>query len=184
MTRQTYAQKSMASFLWFGHESAPFLRCVPPWTSFHNAPRNCWAWCSTRSNPTSPATTIGIGTRNTTRLPPKSDTWPDNRKYECVMAGAKHSFSWFWSLRLGALDILALLLCGVISTGLHGYTIFLSHISLEGGLLVIVSCLICLDVIGGYEIHRDMGTLRYASEHVLAMCALLVIAFGATYGFS
>jgi exopolysaccharide biosynthesis polyprenyl glycosylphosphotransferase len=100
------------------------------------------------------------------------------------MAGLKHSFTWLLSLRLALFDIITICACGVISTGLHGYSVFQSHIGPWDALFVISSSLLCIDIIGGYEIRRDMCTLRYASEHLLAMCAVLVISFITTYSLS
>ncbi len=87
-------------------------------------------------------------------------------------------------MRLVALDILTLLCCGIIAVALHGYSLVASNITLSDTTLVIASYLLCLNIIGGYETNREMISLRYAGEHVLAMCAVLVTAFIMTYGFS
>lgn len=70
-----------------------------------------------------------------------------------------------------------------MATELSGYSIVTSHVSYLDGLLLIACFMGCLDIIGAYETNRDMSTLRYASEHALAMCAVLVLVFIATYGF-
>ncbi len=99
------------------------------------------------------------------------------------MARPKPYRLWLWSIGLAILDIIILLVCGILATELNGYTILSGHITLQEALLIIVCFVACLDIIGGYEANRDMSTLRYASEHALAMCAVLIIAFVATYGF-
>jgi exopolysaccharide biosynthesis polyprenyl glycosylphosphotransferase len=70
-----------------------------------------------------------------------------------------------------------------MATELSGYTLISSHVTVQDGLLLIACLVSCLDVIGAYETNRNMSTLRYASEHILAMCSVLAIVFIATYGF-
>jgi exopolysaccharide biosynthesis polyprenyl glycosylphosphotransferase len=79
---------------------------------------------------------------------------------------------------------MALIVCGVISMELRGYTILSGNFTLFDVFLVIATCMTCLAIIGGYETSRDMSTLRYASEHVLAMGVVLLVAFIETYAFS
>jgi exopolysaccharide biosynthesis polyprenyl glycosylphosphotransferase len=100
------------------------------------------------------------------------------------MTRAKPYRSWLGSTRLAFLDIITLLVCGIMATELNGYTIVTSNVTFREGLLVIACFMGCLNIIGAYEINRDMSTLRYASEHALAMCAALAIVFVVTYGFS
>jgi len=100
------------------------------------------------------------------------------------MARVKRSHPWLSSLRLVALDVVALFACGVLATGLHGYSILVSNFTALGALLVVIVCLIGLSIVGGYDTRRNMGTLRYFSEHVLAMGAVLLLAFVITYSFA
>jgi len=99
------------------------------------------------------------------------------------MARAKIYHSWPEAIRLAFLDLMTVLLCGLLATALNGYSIESCHITLLEGFFFILCLMGCLDIIGGYEINRNMSTLRYASEHVLAMCVMLVIVFIAIYGF-
>ncbi len=99
------------------------------------------------------------------------------------MARTKPNRPWLWSAWLVFLDIIALLICGMLATQLNGYTLVTSNVTFREGLLVIACFVGCLDIIGAYDTNRDMSTLRYASEHGLAMCAVLAIVFITTYGF-
>src|ERR1700677_4208355 len=100
------------------------------------------------------------------------------------MAVAKHSFSWFWSIRLTALDLLSLLIAYVLAAKIDGQNILSNPVTLEEAILVMSSFVACMAIIGGYDTTRDMSKLTYASEHILAMCIVLAVAFIATYGFS
>ena len=97
------------------------------------------------------------------------------------MADVRHNRSWFGSIRLIFFDLVTLLFCGVLSSELRGY---LLNFTLSDGLLVMATCLTGLAIVGGYETRRDMCTLRYASEHILAMGAVLLGAFVVTYTFT
>jgi exopolysaccharide biosynthesis polyprenyl glycosylphosphotransferase len=99
------------------------------------------------------------------------------------MARSKPYRPWLGSIRLAFLDIMTLLVCGIMATKLNGYTIVSSHVGHKEALLVIACFMGCLEIIGAYETDRDMSTLRYASEHTLAMCAVIAIVFITTYGF-
>jgi exopolysaccharide biosynthesis polyprenyl glycosylphosphotransferase len=80
--------------------------------------------------------------------------------------------------------MVALFLCGVVSSELRGYVVPFPNFTLSDGLLVGITCIIGLAIVGGYETRRDMCTLRYASEHILAMGAVLLGAFVVTYTFT
>src|ERR1700677_2855991 len=101
-----------------------------------------------------------------------------------VMVGLRHSRAWPWSLQLVFVDLITLFFCGVISIGVRGQDIASSNFTLFDGFLVMTTCLTGLTIVGGYEKRRDMCTLRYASEHMLAMAAVLLSAFVVTYTFS
>ena len=87
-----------------------------------------------------------------------------------------------WINSLVMMDIISLGVCFLLATELNGYTFATGHITLGDALLLIACFMICLNTIGAYEINRDMSSLRYASEHALAMGAMLVIVFITTYG--
>lgn len=97
------------------------------------------------------------------------------------MADVRHNRSWFGSIRLIFFDLVTLFFCGMISSELREYLIPFLNITLSDGLLVVVTCMTGLAIIGGYETRRDMCTLRYASEHILAMGAVLLGVFIMTY---
>jgi exopolysaccharide biosynthesis polyprenyl glycosylphosphotransferase len=99
------------------------------------------------------------------------------------MAALKHSPSWFWSVWLVVLDLAALCLCGLVVSELRDASVLLNFTVFDETVIV-VSCFLCLAIVGGYDSKRNMCTLRYASEHVLAMGAALVFAFFVTYVFS
>jgi len=100
------------------------------------------------------------------------------------MADLRRNRSWFESIRLILFDLTALFFCGMISSELRGYLVPFVNFTLSDGLLVMATCLTGLSIIGGYETRRDMCTLRYASEHFLAMGAILLGAFILTYTFT
>jgi len=82
------------------------------------------------------------------------------------------------------LDFVTLLGCAAISTLFRGYSEPFSNFPILGVLVVMLTCGIGLSVVGGYEKKRNMATLRYCSEHVLSMGAVLLLAFIFTYVFS
>ena len=96
----------------------------------------------------------------------------------------KYDQSWFWSIRLAAIDLLTFWGCCVIAIALRQYTFAYIHFAWVDVALITSTCLIGLSIVGGYEAKRDMSTLRYASEHVLAMVAVLFIILIETYVFS
>jgi exopolysaccharide biosynthesis polyprenyl glycosylphosphotransferase len=100
------------------------------------------------------------------------------------MADVRHNRSWFGSIRLILFDLTALFFCGVISSELRGNLVPFVNFTVSDGVLVLATCLTGLAVVGGYETRRDMCTLRYASEHILAMGAILLGAFIVTYTFT
>ena len=101
-----------------------------------------------------------------------------------VMRHSKHRWTGFWSIQLVFIDLMALFVCGVISIGVRGEDLLSSNFTLIAGLLIVATCLTGLTIVGGYETKRDMCTLMYTSEHVLAMAVVLVVAFILTYVFS
>lgn len=100
------------------------------------------------------------------------------------MRHSKHRWTGFWSIQLVFIDLMALFVCGVISIGVRGEDLLSSNFTLIAGLLIVATCLTGLTIVGGYETKRDMCTLMYTSEHVLAMAVVLVVAFILTYVFS
>jgi exopolysaccharide biosynthesis polyprenyl glycosylphosphotransferase len=99
------------------------------------------------------------------------------------MAALKHSPLWSWSLALVVLDLSALILCGLLVSELR-YESVLLNFTIFDEVVVVLSCLSCLAIVGGYDMKRNMCTLRYASEHILAMGAALLLALFITYVFS
>jgi exopolysaccharide biosynthesis polyprenyl glycosylphosphotransferase len=99
------------------------------------------------------------------------------------MAALKHSPSWFWSVGLVVLDLAALFVCGLVVSELRNASVLLNF-TLFDETVIVISCFLCLSIVGGYDAKRNMCTLRYASEHVLAMGAAIVFAFFVTYVFS
>jgi exopolysaccharide biosynthesis polyprenyl glycosylphosphotransferase len=99
------------------------------------------------------------------------------------MAALKHSPLWFWSVWLIVLDLGSLIACGLLVSELR-YASVLLNFTVFDELVILVSCLLCVTVVGGYDVKRNMCTLRYTSEHVLAMGAALFLAFFITYVFS
>jgi exopolysaccharide biosynthesis polyprenyl glycosylphosphotransferase len=86
-----------------------------------------------------------------------------------------------WSISLVLFDLIALFACGLIATALCGYSVGLSSFTISDRLLVAIICWAGLAIGGGYEGGRNMGTLRYFSEHVLAMAGVLVASYLLTY---
>jgi exopolysaccharide biosynthesis polyprenyl glycosylphosphotransferase len=99
------------------------------------------------------------------------------------MAALKHSPSWFWSVWLVVLDLAALFICGLVVSEMRNASV-LPNFTAFDEVVIVVSCFLCLAIVGGYDTKRNMCTLRYASEHVLAMTAAMVFAFFVTYVFS
>jgi exopolysaccharide biosynthesis polyprenyl glycosylphosphotransferase len=99
------------------------------------------------------------------------------------MAALKHSPSWFWSVWLVVLDLASLFVCGLVVSELRNASV-LPNFTVFDETVIVVSCFLCLAIVGGYDAKRNMCTLRYASEHILAMGAALVFAFFVTYVFS
>jgi exopolysaccharide biosynthesis polyprenyl glycosylphosphotransferase len=102
------------------------------------------------------------------------------------MARKKRNHPWLESLRLVLLDLLTLLFCGITSNSLRGFgeNLFISNLSIWSAVVIALICLIGLSFVGGYEGRRNMATLRYMSEHILAMGAVLLFTFTFTYAFS
>ncbi len=91
---------------------------------------------------------------------------------------------YFWSLKVIVCDLALLYVCGVMAGWLRGYALGLENFTPAGLCLVAVTCFMALSVVGAYDVRTNMCTLRYASEHALAMGAALVAAFTLTYVFS
>ena len=102
------------------------------------------------------------------------------------MARTKRNHPWLESLQLVLLDLLTLLFCGVTSNSLRGFgeNIFISNLSIWSAVAIALICMIGLSFVGGYESRRNMATLRYISEHILAMGAVLLFSLTFTYTFS
>ncbi len=77
-----------------------------------------------------------------------------------------------------------LAVCGILASRLRSYTADFPNFTFFDGILVMVTCWVGLAIIGGYDRKRDMCTLSYASEHFLAMGAVITASFLVTYVFS
>jgi exopolysaccharide biosynthesis polyprenyl glycosylphosphotransferase len=100
------------------------------------------------------------------------------------MAVTPHRFTWIVSVQLAILDLGALTGCAMLAALLHGQSLAEESFTPLSGIVVAIICWIGLLVIGGYEAKRDMGTLRYSSEHALTMGAVLLASLIATYSFA
>jgi exopolysaccharide biosynthesis polyprenyl glycosylphosphotransferase len=100
------------------------------------------------------------------------------------MARVKPHRTWLWSVGLAVIDFANLLICAGVSSLFRGYASAFSNLPLFSALLIMLTCGVGLSIIGGYDQKRDMATLKYFSEHVLAMGAVLLFAFIFTYVFS
>ena len=100
------------------------------------------------------------------------------------MAVVKNRYEWVFSLQFALLDLASLIVCGSFAAYLRYQDLLDGHFTALNGFLVALICWIGLLIIGGYEAKRDMATLRYASEHALAMGMVLLFAFVATYSIA
>jgi len=94
----------------------------------------------------------------------------------------RHHWPWFVGLLL--LDSLVLVGFWVACVELRGGAADFVHLTWLDILLVVAACAFTFGVIGGYQYEKDMRTLEYASEHLLAMMVGSCVSAFLTYAVS
>jgi exopolysaccharide biosynthesis polyprenyl glycosylphosphotransferase len=97
------------------------------------------------------------------------------------MARTHNFYAPLWSICLVALDFIALSACSLIAIALSGRSLAFATFTFSDLLLIAIICWIGLAIAGGYRPGHNMGSLRYFSEHILALGGVVVAAYLVTY---